>query len=284
MLSEKDYTAIAKQLAGGSSLDEQAQVEQLQQNYPQELKILTEIWDVAKPVEDHTAEFDEAAAWQQMQARLAPPKAPSTPVRRFEFRPMRWAVAASILLVVGAWSYYRWIFNPTVVEYNPHSQMAKVILPDQTTILLHPGASVTHRKYFKEKDRKVSIRGDGFFDVAHNEQQPFVVDLGKAELRVMGTAFDIHYDTARIEVAVTRGKVKFGKKNTSEMLFLGAGEKALLVGDELAKVEPPLPPEPPAPEKPKKKLPKADSTIYIWDGNLYPPGEAREAKEDTTKR
>ena len=52
------------------------------------------------------------------------------------------------------------------------------------------------------------IRGEVFFQVERDTKRPFVVDAGAAEVRVMGTAFNIHRHGDQSDITVTRGVVR----------------------------------------------------------------------------
>ena len=57
-------------------------------------------------------------------------------------------------------------------------------------------------------DRKVRLlRGEAFFDVV-SDDRPFAVDTGVAEVRVMGTAFNIYRQPEQSDITVTEGVVR----------------------------------------------------------------------------
>jgi transmembrane sensor len=49
--------------------------------------------------------------------------------------------------------------------------------------------------------------GEAYFEVAHNVQRPFVVQVGRLKVVAVGTAFNIRKTGERIEVVVTQGAV-----------------------------------------------------------------------------
>ncbi|MGH8445401.1 MAG: FecR family protein [Solimonas sp.] len=49
--------------------------------------------------------------------------------------------------------------------------------------------------------------GEAYFEVAHNPQRPFVVQVGSLKVVAVGTAFNIRKTGARVEVVVTQGAV-----------------------------------------------------------------------------
>lgn len=87
-------------------------------------------------------------------------------------------------------------------------------LPDSSTIFLnkHSEATVT----LADNERKVLLRGEGFFNVVHNEEQPFVVEAAGLIIKDIGTAFNVDAtDEKQVEVLVEHGEVELaaaGKK------------------------------------------------------------------------
>ncbi len=41
-------------------------------------------------------------------------------------------------------------------------------------------------------ERRVTLTGEGYFEVAHNSAHTFIVDAGNAEVQDIGTAFNIN--------------------------------------------------------------------------------------------
>jgi len=88
-----------------------------------------------------------------------------------------------------------------------------VHLPDGSTVLLNDNSSLKYdQNSFNSKTREVTLTGEAFFDIKHNEKKPFIVHTGKIQTRVLGTAFNINAKNSskNIEVTVARGKVQVG--------------------------------------------------------------------------
>jgi transmembrane sensor len=88
-----------------------------------------------------------------------------------------------------------------------------VHLPDGSTVLLNDNSSLKYdQSTFDTKTREVTLIGEAFFDIKHNEEKPFIVHTGKVQTKVLGTAFNINARNSSndIEVTVARGKVQVG--------------------------------------------------------------------------
>ncbi len=66
-------------------------------------------------------------------------------------------------------------------------------------------------------------KGEAWFDVVHNSNKSFIVELGSTQIRDIGTSFTIHKDLNTIDVAVSTGKIAFVKLSTKETKELNAG-------------------------------------------------------------
>jgi ferric-dicitrate binding protein FerR (iron transport regulator) len=98
----------------------------------------------------------------------------------------------------------------------------EVLLSDGSTVFLNRNSSLTYPKNFRSGTRKVSLKGEAFFDIARDEEHPFIIDAGKAKIRVLGTSFNVITDNAEneVEVYVASGKVMVTSVDGSGSLTL----------------------------------------------------------------
>ncbi|SHJ81189.1 FecR family protein [Tangfeifania diversioriginum] len=94
---------------------------------------------------------------------------------------------------------------------SPMGMRSQVVLPDGSNLWLNAGSEVKYSIPFTRENREVELAGEAFFDVAKNEQLPFVVVAGDTEVEVLGTQFNVNAypQTEQIQVALKEGKVKF---------------------------------------------------------------------------
>jgi hypothetical protein len=113
----------------------------------------------------------------------------------------------------------------------PYGKTSEIILPDGTHVFLNAGSRLIYPEFFADKTREVFLVGEAFFDVAHNEQQPFIVQTTDIRVRVLGTQFNVSaYPSDNIiETVLTEGKVRLEQNNTgmfSETTELSPGQLA----------------------------------------------------------
>jgi transmembrane sensor len=106
-------------------------------------------------------------------------------------------------------------------------------LPDGSTLLLRKGSTVQYPVRFNKEERFVQLSGEAFFQIRHNERQPFRIITPHAEVKVLGTTFLVHTQQTADEVVVVTGKVQVSDKNTGSQVLLGAGDRVVLQNDQI---------------------------------------------------
>lgn len=99
----------------------------------------------------------------------------------------------------------------------------QVILPDQSRVWLNAKSSLTYPTYFSGNERKVELKGEAYFEVAHNAKMPFKVSSRGQTVEVLGTHFDIMaYDDDEImKTTLLEGSVKISNNGYSRILVPG---------------------------------------------------------------
>lgn len=102
-----------------------------------------------------------------------------------------------------------------------------VTLADGSTVRLNTNTSLVVRLAAKER-RVVLERGEAFFQVTPNPARPFIVTAGRAEARVIGTAFAVRINESESTLTVTEGRVQFGMPGRNNGATLSANQQATL--------------------------------------------------------
>jgi ferric-dicitrate binding protein FerR (iron transport regulator) len=117
----------------------------------------------------------------------------------------------------------------------PNGGQYQIILPDGTRVWLNAASSIRFPTSFA-RERKVTMTGEAYFEVAHNAQLPFVVNVNdKEEVTVLGTHFNINaYDNEKaIRTTLLQGSVKVGNRQSAvgnrQSAILKPGEQAVLI-------------------------------------------------------
>ena len=164
---------------------------------------------------------DRIELLQQMQA-IDSQKALTSVKHRFrEKRSRNWmmvfqraaAVVLLPLLAFTLWQTYRIDSQDsltTQVELNTPATLRSVFtLPDGTKVWLNGNSTLKYPTQFKGSERLVELSGEAYFEVAHNEQMPFIVKAENLFVHALGTEFNFcaYPNESRIEAVLTKGKV-----------------------------------------------------------------------------
>jgi len=157
-------------------------------------------------------------------------------------------IAASFLLIlsIGAGIYYsnaRSEQTGTKMVQVSGEQQPVFTLPDGTRVRLKKGSCLNYVANMDQQDnRQVTLHGEAFFEVAKNPEKPFIIDAGNAEVKVLGTKFNVRSSDAKntIVVAVQEGKVSFRDKEQKQNIILTANEAGILEGGKLRRVDQPV--------------------------------------------
>ncbi|WP_140939209.1 FecR family protein [Sphingobacterium lumbrici] len=109
------------------------------------------------------------------------------------------------------------------------SKVVHITLADGTTVWLNAGSTLRFPVAFSGNDRKVSMTGEGYFEVAHDARKPFKVSKDDMEVTVLGTHFNIntYENEPDIKVTLMEGSVKTTIGN-GQSAILKPGQQAIL--------------------------------------------------------
>lgn len=115
------------------------------------------------------------------------------------------------------------------VKTNP-GMTTSLVLPDSTVVYLNSESSLSYPSRFDGDIRKVTLKGEAYFDVTKDPKKRFIVSTShQTQIEVLGTRFNVEAYEKDTDVAATlvEGKVCFLFKtgNQSERFFLEPGQK-----------------------------------------------------------
>lgn len=158
-----------------------------------------------------------SATWQKIHQATAVPdeEIVKTPIRQLAAW-KRIAVAAAVLgiAITAAWLFFFNRHQPAlewVETYNPKGIRSSIALPDGSKVWLAADSKLKYPRHFAATRRELYLEGEAFFEVVRNPEKPFIVQLEKGAVQVLGTSFDINaYKTQpEIVTSVATGKVAF---------------------------------------------------------------------------
>lgn len=86
---------------------------------------------------------------------------------------------------------------------------SRVVLPDGTKVILNARSSIEYRSDFGVKDRRVTLCGQGYFDVVKDSEREFTVSAQGMDVIVHGTKFNVYAypDNDLKEVSLIEGSI-----------------------------------------------------------------------------
>lgn len=99
--------------------------------------------------------------------------------------------------------------------------ITKVTLPDGSRVCLNRSSSLRYPASFRGKYRTVELKGEGYFEVAHNSKIPFIVNTGEIQVLARGTVFNIlaYPGEDRIETSLISGQVELQRMDPEGKLI-----------------------------------------------------------------
>jgi len=137
---------------------------------------------------------------------------------------LKYAAAIVILLGISTVIYFTIdTFNQKnqYISYNaPEGNRTKINLPDGSTVWLQPNSQITFARIFNEEPRELIFSGHAYFKIAHQQNNPFIIKMKNANVRVLGTQFYIKANDKDdlIETGLISGKIKISTSTSKEIL------------------------------------------------------------------
>ncbi|WBL22775.1 FecR family protein [Zunongwangia sp. HRR-M8] len=137
--------------------------------------------------------------------------------------------AAVLVLILGGSFYFLKLPQQSKVSIvnisNPSDKTKLVYLPDSTEIRMYNHSKISYPQNFN-KNRKVYLEGNAFFQVTKDKHHPFKVHKGSLITTVLGTTFTIITGQDKhTKVKLYEGKIKMNIKGQSESWILSPGEE-----------------------------------------------------------
>ncbi|MDP2335082.1 MAG: FecR domain-containing protein [Bacteroidota bacterium] len=182
--------------------------------------------------------YPAGQAWEKVESRIH--HSSSSRFRKLFLNPIFRVAAAVLFAALLLVSGYELFYNPSasriMLEISAADRMVKTVtLPDGTLVSLNSDSKIEYPQKFGRKIREVTIEGEAFFEVIPNKNKPFIIHAGKAQIKVLGTSFNVsaYPATKSVEVIVKTGKVQVLNKTPeilqNDELILTPGDKGTLV-------------------------------------------------------
>lgn len=111
----------------------------------------------------------------------------------------------------------------------PKGGQYQIILPDGSKVWLNSASALKFPTAFDDKERRVELHGEGYFEITKNQNKPFIVQATGTTVRVLGTHFNVmaYEDEKEVRTTLLEGAVQLKSKTAS--VILKPGQQGLLL-------------------------------------------------------
>ncbi|WP_114937707.1 FecR family protein [Mucilaginibacter endophyticus] len=168
------------------------------------------IWNTSRELKIES-KLDPETSWAEFK-QLAQSRSEAS-VKIKTLNPVnRWLkIAAVWLVILGSAGVLYTIFKPAkanMLTLQSGNVVRKVILSDGSLITMNKNSVLHYPDKFTGDTREISLKGEAFFDVAHDKSKPFMIHVNDVVVKVVGTSFNIKATGPNTEVIVETGVVQ----------------------------------------------------------------------------
>ena len=221
-----DYSILAKYLTGQISAEELSVIQVWAKGSDQNKRI----WKAVQMLRIKE-NFDRFSSPDQVEKALLAIEEKMKAEKTIPLFRRAWRYAASFLLLIsGTLAYLLW--NGPTEEYLTYvvdkTQVSKrILLSDSTEVWLRGGTRLQIPTTFSKAERKAVLEGEAYFIVKRDSLSPFVVKAGDSYIKVLGTTFNLKYDTKirEVEATLISGHVIMQNEAEETLVDMSPGDK-----------------------------------------------------------
>jgi len=143
-------------------------------------------------------------------------------------------IAASVTLLAAAGTLLfmlsKFAGRQSPVVYNAGENNMRILLPDSSFVWLNRHSTLEYAPSFGTTNREVHLKGEAFFDVRKNKNQPFIVKAENIQVLVRGTKFNVQAYTAEpsIKTTLEEGKIELYVSGMASHFVMRPGDQITL--------------------------------------------------------
>jgi len=221
MKEQKFFGLCAKHLSGTIEADEEQKLTLYLNANPDRQKIFQSLkkqWEFSGNLR-LSYQTNPQLAWEKFSDLKSDHEPKAVRWVHFAYR-----LVAMMVLTVGLGFLLREFGKTEPYRYATFEGETKwVVLPDSSRVRMNESTMLTVEADFNEEERKVSLTGEAFFEIAREVSKPFIIQTDEARTRALGTSFNIQAlaEESKIEIYVESGKVAFSAKDKELILTKG---------------------------------------------------------------
>lgn len=193
-----DDELIAKYLSGEASPDEAMALNDWLEEPGNKIRFqeMEKTWNESYPPIASKA-VNKEAAWRKIK-----------PTRPIGWTSIGIAASVTIIVAVGVWTFFEKSSSVDLITAHTNDSTDHIALADNSQVTLYLNTSIEYPKEFSRNSREVKLlAGEAFFSVTKDPEKPFVVHASFADIKVVGTQFNVIMHNDAVEVGVNEGTV-----------------------------------------------------------------------------
>ena len=222
---------IGKFLSGEADTAEKAEVTQWLSESEENKVVFQQIKNFWEESHENLTKVEQSS-WQKLANHIdlsesGIKETPIIPIQKDSKAYLYWAAAIAFILTSV---FLFWNANQIQSTNNvanlieskaDYGSKVNIRLVDGTQVKLNSGSKLTYPEEFTGVERRVTLTGEAFFEVAKNAKMPFIINTGNINTTVLGTSFNVQASGENeVRVAVLTGKVKVADTLNQQEVFL----------------------------------------------------------------
>lgn len=254
---ERIYVLLARRLANEASSTELLELDELLQKHPSlssAIKNITDQWQEKPAIDNDFLEATYLVHLNRMKEKgyhldiSHHEEAAFHSVQKpfFNKRALKSILPISVVLIISLCFLALFNNRKKPIEKNSIAEIkneistkkgsrTKIQLPDGSTVWLNADSKINYDKSFNTTLREVQLSGEAFFDVVKNEQKPFIIHTQSADIKVVGTQFNVksYPGDKTTETSIVKGQVEITlTKHSDKKYLLKPNQKMVVLNDE----------------------------------------------------
>ncbi len=242
---EPDYNILAKHFAKETNYEEIKAIESWVSESADNKKSYDRMYYLwlQSSKQQHYNDINIETAWMKMQSRINQntEKAVQEPAKTISIyrRTMYRFLQLAAIVIIGLIIHRLASDKSATEDYISHTAIAnveRIVLPDKSVVHLSKQSKMDYPQQFANDKRQVKLEGEAFFNVSDDKSRPFIIDAQFAQIKVVGTAFNVKAFKNKdiVEVDVESGIVELyhSKMQQGQPLVLKQGESGILKDSE----------------------------------------------------
>lgn len=203
---------------------------------PDDIKEIQQSW---KQIQlNNTPKLDVDAAWKNLSSEIDKTSNKSTPFNNSFLK-----IAASIIVLFTIGYATHLILKKSQPIYKTYQtekieSPRNIVLKDGSLVVTNHNTTLITPVEFTKNERLVSLKGEAFFDIKHQNNIPFIIKTSQGEILVTGTEFSVKTTPDNsTEVYVVSGSVEISQQLADIKLKLLPGEIGYITPEKLYKTQ-----------------------------------------------